>query len=187
MAVGMMGSGFVGQEQVWSFMPPDRHNMWEENARLDLSIALGLGLKSKENKVYECEVSNIKTQPQNTRNKEEKKCLLMYPKIQVCNLQLRTFWKLKCSSHMIGLQKGHFVWFWMPRSHELCADIEQAMYAFSNTWIFWWLASVETLLALLWDVTRSWVIWFHSVHSVLGVEIWLFCSWLKLQQMNQKL
>jgi hypothetical protein len=27
MAVGMMGSGFVGQEQVWSFMPAYRHNM----------------------------------------------------------------------------------------------------------------------------------------------------------------
>jgi hypothetical protein len=26
-AVGMMGSGFVGQEQVWSFMPADRHNV----------------------------------------------------------------------------------------------------------------------------------------------------------------
>jgi hypothetical protein len=60
----------------------------------------------------------------------------MYPKIQYCNLQLGTFWKLKCSSHMIGLQKGRFVWFWMQRSYELCVDIEQAMYAFSSTWIF---------------------------------------------------
>jgi hypothetical protein len=60
----------------------------------------------------------------------------MYLKIQVCNLQLGTFWKLKCSSHMIGLQKGDFVWFWMQRSHELCADIEQAMYAFPTPGFF---------------------------------------------------